>query len=606
MDNQYVCKGDGECLIQSNIYKNNIQCTFNCIGLNCKHDNLDDNDYFCLNCSIKKWNNDKLKRKYKKDDDIIEIKESPNKKYKIEGYHESNNNNNNIIDINDDTPTSPHSSWFNSNDEKEEEEDELEKKIKQLSPSQKEGLDYILKGGNLFITGSAGSGKSFLIDVIKEKLMLNNIKVRLTALTGASSWNIGGETFHRFMGWKLGDQEDINLLVKMIRKNKTKIDELKTTQVLIIDEISMLLPELFIKFDTVLKIIRGNNKVFGGLQVILVGDFLQIPYIRNKNNKNNNKTIFSHIFKTETWEKGKFKLINLETNFRQTNDNKFKDLLNNIRKGFMTKEDKILLKTRINNNILNERDDIPVLFSKRDDVSVRNKKQLDKLKGKKRIYEANIIDITLKDNQDKKESTFFKNPPIENRLELKIGALVILCCNLDVQNGLYNGTPGKVIAFSEHKTNNIKHLTLSPPTLNSIIENLTYVKNYNDDISEEEEKEYINTHTYRLPIVEFSNGETRLIQPHRWELNDKYNRKKIISVYINIPLILKYSITIHRSQGLTLDNAVVTMNCFENGQIYTALSRVRKLEDLYIALYNESAIKTDLEVLKFYESNNLI
>ena len=172
------------------------------------------------------------------------------------------------------------------------------------------------------------------------------------------------------------------------------------------------------------------------------------------------------------------------------------------------------------------------------------------MEGESKIYKGEAYNL----------QKILKHIPVEEEIELKIGARVILCKNLDVNNGLYNGRVGKVISFDE-----------------------------NDD----------------LPMVEFSRTQVVKINRNKWEMRDHLDGDCLLESFSQIPLILAWAITIHKTQGMTLDHVVVHGGCFEKGQLYVALSRVRSVEGLHVQNMKYSEIMTDSRVVKFYQDLNL-
>ena len=589
------CIGDGSCLLQED-----LPCLYQCGDKKCKESHSD--SQFCLQCLITEW---KRKREDNDDDDdrrtkkakveVATVNHIVTPLYKMTTYTPViTNTEQSTIDVDED------------------EDNEEEPVADTLSDAQKQGLAYAERGDNLFITGGAGCGKSFLIKRIMQTLTENhNRSVHTTATTGGAAWQIGGVTFHRYLGCGLAEGKAEKLQENLELKNKAKCKEIKETDTLIIDEVSMMNPELFDKFNAVMQGLRKNYRAFGAIQLIVVGDFLQLPPVVDTKKKKVSTPLYRYAFQTQAWKQAQFKTINLTQNFRQSDDSRFLKFLNNARRGVLSTSDEILLKSRLCSRTDLERDDITRIFSRKVDVQNRNLQQLDKIEGYKRIYEAHFVDHTDA-SKAPEDNVFYKSPPVENRLELKVGALVLLCFNLDVESGLFNGTPGKVVAFSDLRTNTFKTqgrvipkketalsaMLLSSPQCNLLISDEKVM-------ASEEGKDIVYTEydRYRLPIVEFDNGQRCTIEPHTWEI---FEKKTLVVTYTNLPLILRYAITTHKSQGQTLPSAMMDMNCFENGQCYTALSRVKRLEDLFLIKFSKDGLKVDPDVLKFYQSSNLL
>ena len=348
-----------------------------------------------------------------------------------------------------------------------------------------------------------------------------------------------------------------------------------------------------------------------GVQLIIVGDFFQLPPViafdtngggGGHSNYNNNKSTKRFCFQSTAWLNGRFKMVNLEENFRQSKDDVFRGILSNVRRGILSAEDEKILRTRIVKPLSYKdgpEDGIPShvtrIFSRKVAVEERNNKELNKIDGPKCSYKGYFYDAFPPKNingeggksQQPYVHPLLKSIPTAEVIELKKGALVLLCFNIDVSSGLYNGTAGEVVGFSKVYMCDDQGVYTE--------EDVYEDRHYNI-------KTIIPEKYIQYPIVKFDNGDTRTIYPHTWESRHK---KKILASYTNIPLILRYAITTHKSQGQTLPNALIDMSSFEPGQCYTALSRVGKLEDLYIINFTSKGVFADKNVISFYTNNNL-
>ncbi|VVU94649.1 PIF1-like helicase [seawater metagenome] len=413
---------------------------------------------------------------------------------------------------------------------------------------------------NIFLTGPAGSGKSYLIKKYVKFCYSIRKKVAVTALTGSAAYLINGKTLHSWAGIKLGKGTKEELLKLVDSKFKCKMNW-KYTDVLIIDEVSMLTRELFEKLDYIGKFIRGNiEEPFGGIQLILTGDFCQLPPITDKEN--------NFCFMSKLWESTITLNLFLNRIYRQT-DKSFQSILNKIRLG---------LKDDIINNILEKCSSKTInkdaliqptkLFPYKKDVDLINQKHLLKLgntiithKIKKQIV---YIDQDWSENQIEYLINQMDNSSnYKEKLELAIGAQVMLIRNLDQDAGLINGSRGIITGFQEG--------------------------------------------TY-YPFVEFLSGQKILIEPFEWEYEEE---NKGVIKRIQIPLILSWCMSIHKSQGLSMDCVKIDIGkkIFEFGQVYVALSRVRNIiltpeegknEGLYITSFAMDKIKCHPKVLEYY------
>ena len=415
-----------------------------------------------------------------------------------------------------------------------------------LNDKQQEAYDLIISGYNIFITGAGGVGKSAIIKLVSEYFKSLNKKIGITSTTGISAILIGGSTLHSFLGIGLGN-DSTESIITYILKNPTIRKRWLELEVLIIDEISMLSPELFDKLELIARTIRCSSKCFGGIQIILSGDFCQLPCI----SKNNN-IIFC--FKAQTWDKCIYKTIYFDKVIRQE-DIKFQNCLNNIRVGILTDDDINILKSRVGVKLINDNNILPTkLFPLNKSVEDINNIELDKLAANNvDFYEYNSQYELLSNSKNKNNiiDRIKKNFLVPEILQICIGAQVMLLINLDISSGCVNGSRGVVVDFK------------------------------ND-----------------LPVVKFLNGVTCIIDYHTWTIEE--NNVKIM--YINqIPLKVAYAISIHKGQGSTIDYAEIDLyHIFEYGQAYVALSRVKTLEGLSIINMDLSKFKAHPEAIEYY------
>lgn len=401
------------------------------------------------------------------------------------------------------------------------------------------------QGTSVFITGPAGVGKTVCI-----KLFVNTFsdtrRIALTSTTGASALLLGGTTLHSYLGIGLGKDSVIDLAKKItestwIRKKWTNLD------CLIIDEISMLSPELFDKLEEVARIVRNNNYPFGGIQLVLSGDFLQLPCVGST----------KFCFEAETWNVCINETIYFTEILRQ-DDVYFQKNLNNIRIGNLTDEVIDMLNTKIGNTISNEFGIKPTrLYSKNADVDRINDEELDILaQDGREFYQYDMTIINLSSNAKTFSfvlDKFKKNCNAPETLQLCEGAQVMLLKNLDLTIGLSNGSRGVVTNFVEDK-----------------------------------------------PVVKFLNGIEMLIDHNVWTV--KEHKEEILRA-VQIPLRVAYAITIHKSQGCSLDFVEIDLSsCFEYGQAYVALSRAKTLDGMTIVDVDFDYIKAHPKALEYYKN----
>lgn len=434
-------------------------------------------------------------------------------------------------------------------------------KLFEFSNDQERAYNSLLAGKNLVITGAGGSGKSHLIKVFIEHIKTRTDKViYFTATTGIAAYNIGGITINALLGLGTG-KGHVDTLISKIKKQRSLVARICSMDILIIDEISMMSADLFEKIHVILKYFRRDSRLFGGIQVLLSGDWYQLKPVFKETDTDTRLLFESELFKKH-FEKN---TIELKKNWRQIDDNQYSNILSRIRTGDHTEKDIQILKTRLVPDF--PKDTIRLVSSnaKANKINNQNIKSLPTQKYNFTAEFSGISGETLrfKDFLYEYESNIYKAGITDeyklervllnelynqldqrglNKLTLCEGARVMLVKNTDVERGLVNGAVGSVIQFEK-------------------------VTGY--------------------PIVRFDNGITSTIKPIEWEL--EIGGVKVKS--IQIPLMLAWSITIHKSQSLTLDSAVMDLaDCFTDGMVYVALSRVRKLADIYLESFNESKI----------------
>jgi ATP-dependent DNA helicase PIF1 len=410
----------------------------------------------------------------------------------------------------------------------------------------------ILDKQNIFFTGSAGTGKSYLlrklIVILQEKYGKN--KVGVSSLTGTGAEVIGGTTLASLLGLKSDNHlpreslyhNIVNSRSEKARKNWKKL------KVLIIDEISMLDGELFDKLEWIGREIRMNNWPFGKLQLVLVGDFCQLPPVANNSR---------YAFEAESWSRCIPNVIKLSQIYRQK-DEWFIAYLEDIRFGRLSPQrHQNLLSLKQPEPHWPEDGIKPVsLFATNQEVQGINEQELNKLTGKSYFFMA-------KDEEKVpyKLAELVKSCIAPIKLELKIGAQVMLIFNWH-EKKLVNGSQGAVIGFAKGDQN--------------------------------------------LPIVRFTNGKELVIEPHTWdkiEGYDKNNEPIITACRIQIPLILSWAMTIHKSQGQTLERLKLDLSrCFMPGQIYTALSRASDPNYLQIINFPLPRLWCNDKVREYYRT----
>ncbi len=442
-----------------------------------------------------------------------------------------------------------------------------------LSDNQQYAFEKYLQGENVFITGPGGTGKSYLIKSIVEDLECKGEKYAVCAMTGCAAvlLGCGAKTIHSWAGIGIakGTQEEI---VRKAVDNKYTMGRWRSIKTLIIDEVSMMSVKVFEILGMIGKLTRRMHFLpFGGLQVIFLGDFYQLPPVGRPDEPETTR----FCFESPLWDQT-FPIRNrvlLSTYFRQK-DPTYIDILNQVRAGRLTAASVNLLNSRVNAE-LRDPEILPTkLFPRNADVQRVNEQMYAQIHEPERKYvmrrrsdikvlidsggkQISPLDIYKCEqlNETDVETQFkimFENSSLEETLCLKKGALVMCLANLDVESGICNGSQGVIEGFtsSDH------------------------------------------------PIVRFLNGLVLTIEPKIYQ-NQDYPKLGIEQY----PLRLAWAFTIHKSQGITLDIAEMDIgsSIFEFGQTYVALSRVKSLEGLYLSQFNPKKIRTNPTVIEFYE-----
>lgn len=495
-----------------------------------------------------------------------------------------------------------------------------------LSDEQEKVLDLILnQRKNIFFTGSAGTGKSFLLKIIIQKLQTrygkNNIGI--SAPTGLAAANIGGQTIQRLFSIGLG-KESKEVLLSKIKNNMDKYMSWRKLSVLIIDEISMLDSELFEKLNYLAKKIKRNENPFGGIQVIISGDFLQLPPI----NKLNSSSI-NYCFKSNAWKEIINESVILTKVFRQQGDSELIDILNSLRIGKISP--KVENKLRQLSRPINFNDGIEPteLFPTRNEVDRSNLIKLNELNGPEISYNCKDVSAlgTPIDERVKKNFELLMCAPI---LKLKMGAQVMLIQN-DPDRNLVNGQLGIIETFltrpifqsyitrcgndfKPSKLEILRKVGLMLFNKKKVSNSLEY-----DDLSlvDEHTAELINEllRSYDpkdelLPLVKFSTKNEFESIPILIDYKDfspdfssSAQANQNLFIRRQLPIILSWSMSIHKSQGQTLQRVKVDLRkIFEKGQLYVAISRCVSSKGLQVLNFDRRKVFVDEEVISFYNS----
>jgi ATP-dependent DNA helicase PIF1 len=441
----------------------------------------------------------------------------------------------------------------------------------ELSREQQLAYDKYIKGYNIFITGPGGAGKSALIKMIHQHAYKQFKEIQVTALTGCAAvlLNCKAKTLHSWAGIGLGNGTTEQLITKIKKSNFAKA-LWKTTDILVVDEISMLSLKLFNTLNAIGKAVRGNSKPFGGIQIIFSGDFFQLPPVGDKDEPDSQR----FCFESEDWNDvfrrdNQIQLIKI---YRQT-DEVYSNILNQIREGKIKRKSNDLLLQYVgrpfDSNLVAE----PTkLYPTRNKVDNINNTKMSALHGEEITYSIKYLDDLEMTKTDRMRRLNFTEKDIqfehaflagnlicEKEMMLKIGSQVMCIINFQSDAGLEicNGSQGIITKFCE---------------------------------------------VTRCPVVKYNNGVVKTMAGHVWA------SEKIPGIGVSqIPLILAWALTIHKSQGATMDAAEIDVGSgiFECGQTYVALSRVKSLNGLYLTSFDANRIRINKKVKEFYESLTL-
>jgi ATP-dependent exoDNAse (exonuclease V) alpha subunit len=391
-------------------------------------------------------------------------------------------------------------------------------------------------GHNVFLTGFAGSGKTFLLNEYIAFLRKNDVEVGVTASTGIAATHMEGRTIHSWAGMGINAEMTKPEIRKVLRKAHIK-KRIASTRVLIIDEISMLGHRQLDLVDAICRLGKKQNIPFGGMQIILSGDFFQLPPINKSLEEGENK------FATESdvWGELDMKICYLDEQFRQS-DKVFSQVLNDIRDDKVTVDTVNTLMSRLNVDIGDEI--IPTKLNTHNAaVDAINNRELAKLKTKPVAFE---MDSTGSPNVIE---TLKKGCLAEESITLKEGAAVMFVKNNYIK-GYVNGTLGTVIDFGKEEG---------------------------------------------WPIVETSSGKRIVAEPESWGVEED---GEVIARVDQVPLRLAWAISVHKSQGMSLESAEIDLSrAFERGMGYVALSRVRSLDGIRLTGINNTALEVNKDVV---------
>ncbi len=405
---------------------------------------------------------------------------------------------------------------------------------------QEKALAILKSGKNIFLTGSAGTGKTYVLNQYINYLKARKVPVAITASTGIAATHMNGQTIHSWAGIGVKEHLTTGDLRNMSQKKYLK-KNLENAEVLIIDEISMLHKRQLTMVNRVLQHFKNNYQPFGGVQLVLAGDFFQLPPVSKNEEINRDKFAFM----SESWVDAGLTICYLTDQFRQS-DNELNIILNEIRSGDVSNQSKAILYEAQHNKL----GPSPTkLYSHNIDVDNINNEHLLELNSDLFTFKAK------KKGNENLVKLLEKSVLAPSDLQLKIGAKVMFVKN-NYEKGYVNGTQGVVVDFLEG-----------------------------------EEKEELT------PLVKTVAGRVIAVEPEKWSFDNEKGAS--MASLTQIPLRLGWAITIHKSQGMTLDAAEIDLSkTFEKGQGYVALSRLKDLEGMLLLGFNEIALQVDSLALK--------
>ncbi len=423
--------------------------------------------------------------------------------------------------------------------------------------TQEQALQILKTGANVFLTGEPGAGKTHVINEYASYLRARHIDPAITASTGIAATHLGGMTIHSWSGIGIRTYLDRYELDK-IATTEYLMKRIGRAKVLIIDEVSMLSPETLETLDLVCRNIRQSDEAFGGLQIIFVGDFFQLPpVVKNQGNQNSQHMLWGEekprfAYEASAWQRAKSVVCYLTEQHRQ-DDEVFLEILSAIRKSEIT--DYHLANIQARHISKEQMPDIAVkLYTHNVDVDKTNDAMLATLSAKPMTYEMSTK------GKAPLVAALQKGCLSPEKLVLKIGAKVMFTKN-NQREGYVNGTLGVVEDFD------------------------TYMG---------------------LPIVRTHDGRKIMVDKMDWSIEENGKIRAKIS---QLPLRLAWAITVHKSQGMSLEEAIMDLrDVFEFGQGYVALSRVRRLSGLHLLGWNEQTFQVHPQVLlkdrEFRDSSN--
>ncbi len=404
--------------------------------------------------------------------------------------------------------------------------------------TQEEALKILKSGHNVYLTGAAGSGKTYLLSKYIQYLKARGVNVGVTASTGIAATHMEGITIHSWAGIGILNRATDKEILEMV-SNKRVARRIQKTQTLIIDEVSMLDAERIDLIEKVTRLTRQSWEPFGRLQVVLCGDLFQLPPVARAD-----EPLPKLVYKSAAWQNMNLKICYLHEQYRQ-GDKELLRILNAIREAKV--DDTVVNRLRECRNTAfapSPSSRFVRLYSHNPDVDGENQLELKKLEEKEYEYIMEVNGIPAL------AAALKMGCLAPEKLVLKKGAAVMFVKN-NFEKGYVNGSLGTVSSFNEAG----------------------------------------------IPVITLLNGNEISAEPATWSVEES---GKTLAQVKQVPLRLAWAITVHKSQGMTLDAVQVDLSkSFVRGMGYVALSRVRSLEGLRVLGFNAMALKVDEETQEF-------
>lgn len=446
-----------------------------------------------------------------------------------------------------------------------------------LSDEQGRALARFREGSNVFVTGPGGSGKTALIETIVAECAMNGRAAKVCAMTGCAALLLPeachATTLHSWSGIRLCKGDAREIVQSAARNSKTRANW-RSASVLIVDEVSMMSLKVFEVLDAIGRSVLKKDAPFGGLQIVFLGDFYQLPPVPTHNEPESERFCFEsdrwpHVFPLGS-------TVLLRRVFRQSGDEAYRRILLEIRENKLGDESREVLEAHAAKRGAFGAGNATKLFPTRYKTDNYNRLMFSKLGGEAHTFGMiRKTDCTMWIQHNKSISAkdahrcAFMTEPMKDHvlrtlvgsvnspeiLELKVGAFVMCTVNLDMESGICNGSQGVVMSIDQSVTGKF------------------------------------------IPTVRFMNGVIRRVEIH-YTQSDEYPRIAVGQ----LPLCLAWAMTIHKIQGATLDVAEVDVGkeIFECGQTYVALSRVRSLDGLRLSAFDPSRIRVNPKVASLY------